>query len=282
MKKPILQDDAFLADVAQARKDANRLHIWWLGQSGFLILWRDAFLLFDPYLSDSLTTKYAGSSNPHVRMTERVIPPEKVDFISVVTSSHNHTDHLDAETLVPLLIANPDLTILVPAANRSFAAKRLGVAAARLTAVVCGQPQTIGLWTIHPVPAAHEALAVDENGRHQYIGLVVEMGPWTLYHSGDTVWYDGMESWLRPFAIDVAMLPINGRDPSRGVAGNLSGKEAVQLAQACGIKTILPCHYDMFEFNTVSPDEFVLAAEEAGQAYQLLGNGERISWPSPD
>ena len=274
MKKPILQDEAFLTNVARAKLDRDKLHIWWLGQSGFLVLWQDDFLLLDPYLSDSLTKKYASTDKPHVRMTERVIAPEKLGFVSVVTSSHNHTDHLDGETLRPLHHTNPNLTILVPAANRQFAAERLQVAQERLTAVTCNHPQTIGQWTFHAIPAAHEELETDENGNHKFIGLVVQVGPWTLYHSGDTLGYEGLEAWLRPFAIDVAMLPINGRHPARRVAGNLSGVEAVQLAQACSIKHIIPCHFDMFEFNTVDPAAFVAAAKQAKQSYCLLKNGQ--------
>lgn len=278
MKTPVLQGEAFLADVAQARLERAKLHIWWLGQSGFLVLWQDDFLLLDPYLSDSLTKKYADTHKPHVRITERVIAPEKLDSVSIVTSSHNHTDHLDGETIRPLLSTNPHLTILVPAANRQFAAERLQVAPERLTAVTCGQPQTIGQWTFQAIPAAHEELSVDENGHHRFIGLVMKVGPWTLYHSGDTVRYEGMEDWLKQFAIDVAMLPINGRDPARGVAGNLSGLEAVQLAQDCGLKKIIPCHFDMFAFNTVTPETFVVAVEQAGQAYHLLQTGGRCSF----
>ncbi|MDB4794749.1 MBL fold metallo-hydrolase, partial [bacterium] len=51
MIKPALQDAAFLADVRDAASSENDLHIWWLGQSGFLVQWRDSHLLFDPYLS---------------------------------------------------------------------------------------------------------------------------------------------------------------------------------------------------------------------------------------
>ena len=107
MIEPWLKDDAFLADVRAAREHPNPLHLWWLGQSGFLVQWQGRHLLLDPYLSDSLTHKYAATDKPHVRMTERVIAPERLDFIDVVTSSHNHTDHLDKETLVPLLAKNP-------------------------------------------------------------------------------------------------------------------------------------------------------------------------------
>ncbi|MCB0048941.1 MAG: MBL fold metallo-hydrolase, partial [Caldilinea sp.] len=73
MQQPYLADDAFLADVEQARAELDRLQIWWLGQSGFLVQWQGHHLLFDPYLSDSLTRKYAATDKPHDRMTGRVI-----------------------------------------------------------------------------------------------------------------------------------------------------------------------------------------------------------------
>ncbi|HLV01995.1 MAG TPA: MBL fold metallo-hydrolase [Acidobacteriota bacterium] len=277
MKKPRLQGEAFLDDIRNAGNDPEHLHIWWLGQSGFLVLWDGSFLLVDPYLSDSLTEKYRDTNKPHVRVTERVIAPERLDFISIVASTHNHTDHLDACTLKPLMEVNPDIVVLVSAANLQFASQRLGVDERRLTPITSSLPIVTGKWTFYAVPAAHEELSIDENGNHYCIGLVVRAGPWSLYHSGDTIRYEGMASLLRPFRIDVAMLPINGRDLSRGVAGNLGGEEAVQLAVDCGIKTVIPCHYDMFEFNTVSPDWFVKAAEAAAQDYRVLENGERLS-----
>src|SRR4051794_715387 len=126
MIKPAVQDNAFLEDVAATRHARETLSLWWLGQSGFLLQWEGRHLLLDPYLSDSLTIKYAKTEKPHVRMTERVIAPERLNFVEVVTSSHNHTDHLDAETLKPLLSANPGLELIIPEANREFVANRLG------------------------------------------------------------------------------------------------------------------------------------------------------------
>src|SRR5919109_3216978 len=152
MIKPVLQDDAFLEDVFRAKANPNQLHLWWLGQSGFLIQWQGHHLLIDPYLSDSLTKKYAGTDKPHVRMTERVIAPERLDFIDVVTSSHNHTDHLDAETLVPLIKANPNLTVLVSRANINFAAERLHVPVERLTSIcVDSEAITVDPFTFHAI-----------------------------------------------------------------------------------------------------------------------------------
>jgi L-ascorbate metabolism protein UlaG (beta-lactamase superfamily) len=273
----MLQDDAFLADVNAAKADDSHLHLWWLGQSGYLVQWQGRHLLIDPYLSDSLTTKYAGTEKPHVRMTERVIAPERLDFIDIVTSSHNHTDHLDGETVIPLMHVNDALTVVVPAANRGFAANRFETTPKALRATTVGESGEATGFTYHPVPAAHEELDTDDQGRHVYLGYVFEVGGKTIYHSGDTLRYDGMAERLRAWDIDIAILPINGRDPKRGVAGNLSGPQAVELGRDIGAGVVIPCHYDMFEFNTVSPDEFIECAKAAGQAYHVLEAGERLT-----
>lgn len=279
MIKPVLQDNAFLEDISRAQRNPDQLHLWWLGQSGFLIQWQGHHLLIDPYLSDSLTKKYAGTNKPHVQMTEWVIAPEKLDFIDVVTSSHNHTDHLDGETLIPLLQANPNLTVLVPRANVQFAAERLQVPTERLTPIrVDDEPIQIHPLSFEAIPSAHETLERDENGDHHFIGLVIHIGKWTIYHSGDCVPFDGLVERLNQWKIDIALLPINGRDPARGVAGNFTAEEAAQLGKDMNADVVIPCHYEMFKFNTVSPQGFVNAAEKIGQRYHLPKCGERLSF----
>ena len=277
MIKPALQGEAFLADVRDAASLQNDLHIWWLGQSGFLVQWRGSHLLFDPYLSDSLTHKYATTDKPHTRLTELVVSPDVLDFIDVTTSSHNHTDHLDGETLTALMQANPEMELLVPSANRRFAADRLDVDPDQLNAIDAGQSISLGPIELHAIPAAHEELAKDDLGFHQYVGYVAKFGTWTVYHSGDTIPYDGMEKILRQWKIDVVLLPINGRRPVRRVAGNLWGREAANLAKAIGARMAIPCHYDMFEFNTETPAEFETTCHMLGQAHQTLQAGQRWS-----
>jgi L-ascorbate metabolism protein UlaG (beta-lactamase superfamily) len=277
MIEPKLKGAEFLADIAHARLGKDRLHLWWLGQSGFLVLWQDTCVLLDPYLSDSLTKKYAGTDKPHVRVTERLIAPERLDFIDIVTSSHNHTDHLDGETIRPLLDVNPNLTILVSEANREFAAQRLQVSPERLTGISIDQTVEIGDHTFWAIPSSHETVEMDSSGNPKYMGLIVQCGGRTIYHSGDTIRYEGMAERLRQWQIDLALLPINGRDPQRGVAGNLSGSEAARLARESGVRLVIPCHYEMFEFNSATPDEFIQVCQEINQPYQVLRCGERFS-----
>lgn len=272
MIAPVVKDDAFLADVRAADRSDDHFRLWWLGQSGFLVQWQGHHLLLDPYLSDSLTKKYAGTDKPHIRMTERVVDPARLDFIEVVTSSHNHTDHLDAETLGPLLKASSLVKMIAPAANRDFVAQRLGIDARFPIGLEDGESATVGPFRFTAAPAAHEEVTPE------YHGYVVQFGGWTIYHSGDTLLYEGMADRLRPFRVDVALLPINGRAPERRVAGNLNGREAAELAKAMGARLVIPCHYEMFTFNTADPGEFVAAARAIGQAYRVLKCGER--WDS--
>ncbi|MFB0946267.1 MAG: MBL fold metallo-hydrolase, partial [Spirosomataceae bacterium] len=84
----------------------------------------------------------------------------------------------------------------------------------------CGSFEIIGL------PAAHYYLQVNELGQHCFMSFIVKFGDYTIYHSGDTLWFEGLEDLLGSYKIDVAFLPINGNKPERKVAGNLNPDEA--------------------------------------------------------
>lgn len=288
MIRPVLQDDAFVADVDAARSSGPGPHVWWLGQSGYLVHFAGRTVLFDPYLSDSLTRKYADTDKPHVRMTERVVAPERLTRIDLVTSSHLHTDHLDAETLCPLVAANLSVRLVCPESQRALSRERSGLADDRIvgldvgfggavdraadTVPECAEVDGI---RVEAVPAAHESLDRDRHGRMLYLGFIVRWGGWSFYHSGDTIPFPGMETLLSGRGIDVAFLPINGRAPERRVAGNLWGDEAARLAKAIGARVAVPGHYEMFAFNTATTEVFEAECRALGQRYQVLKAGER-------
>jgi len=263
--------------IHQAKKNGqvDSFDIWWLAQSGFLIQWNGVCVLFDPYLSDSLTKKYLNTKKPHTRMSEMVIAPHLLDCIDIVTSSHNHTDHLDGETLIPLLKANPTIQFIIPEANRDFVVDRVQCEYSFPVGLSDGEKVERKGFTFHGVPAAHNEIERDEQGRCKYLGYVVQFGKWTVYHSGDTLWYDSMVDTLKPFHVDVAFLPINGNVPAREVAGNLNTEEAAQLGKAIGARLVIPHHYDLFEFNTANPNDFANAAQRIHQPYQILQLGEQ-------
>lgn len=282
MKPAFQKDQALLADIERAKQTPDKLHIWWFGQSGFLLQHGGKHLLFDPYLSDSLSEKYADTDKPHERISERIIFSGHLSMVDVVTSSHNHTDHLDYDTLLPLFAANRNMQFVIPEANRAFVADRLcsgvnGLGVDWPIGLSDGQTVTVGEFIFHGVPAAHNKLERDEQGRCKFMGYVVELGPYTVYHSGDTLWYDGMVDVLRPFGVNVAFLPINGNKPDRRVAGNLNPDEAARLGRDIGAKLVIPHHYDLFAFNTADPADFVRACEQYRTPHRVMQLGEGIA-----
>jgi L-ascorbate metabolism protein UlaG (beta-lactamase superfamily) len=275
--KPLLQNAALLADIHAASNGGDRVHVWWLGQSGFLLKCAGEFLLLDPYLSDSLTKKYAKTDKPHVRMTDLVIAPQKLDMVGVATSSHQHTDHFDEETLRPLAKANGHLKLILPEATIAAARKRLPDAAIEFIALNDGQTVEVDGWEFTGVAAAHNEVERDDQGRCHYLGFIIRRNGLTIYHSGDTLWHDGLIEPLRDARCDLMLLPINGHKPERRVAGNLNGTQAAALAKAAAAGLVVPCHYEMFKFNTESTDEFVATCERLGQPHHLMRCGSRLT-----
>jgi L-ascorbate metabolism protein UlaG (beta-lactamase superfamily) len=275
MIEPVKSDDALRKEIL-ATDPGNGVALWWLGQSGFLLKHAGRCLLFDPYLSESLSAKYAHTDKPHVRMTRRPIDPMRLDMIDVVTSSHDHTDHFDAATLLPLRSANPRLRLVLPAANLRLAMEKLQTSDDWFIPLNDGDTADVAGFRIHAVPAAHETVELDSDGRAKCLGYVVRVGRHTIYHSGDCVPFDGQVELLRALNIDIVILPINGRRAERRVQGNFWGREAAQLAHEIGAKLAIPCHYEMFEFNTESPDEFVAECQRLRQANHVFRCGERV------
>lgn len=273
----IKTNEALVEEIDSCLSDEG-FQLWWLGQSGFLLQWNGKRILIDPYLSDSLTKKYMTTDKPHVRMSELVINPGLLKDLSVVTSSHNHTDHLDAETLIPVLKNNPGIKFIIPEANRNFIAERIQCAGDFPIGLNAGESATVDEITFHGIPAKHNEIEKDQNGNYRYMGYVIEFGNYKIYHSGDTLWFGEMINLLEPFSVDVALLPINGNDPAKKVAGNLNCTEAALLAKSINAKFVIPCHYDMFTFNTAGVNDFIDAAEKINQSYEILKGGQKFSY----
>jgi L-ascorbate metabolism protein UlaG (beta-lactamase superfamily) len=252
---------------------ADELRLWWLGQAGFALRHPGGRVLVDPYLSDGLAAKYAGRVYPHVRLHEAPVDPADLRDVDLVLHTHAHTDHLDPLTVRGLLAGNRP-RFAAPRARRDVALER-NVPVELLDAVDAGERIEVGGTAVTVVPAAHEELTRDDEGNHHFLGYVIEVGGVRLYHSGDCVPFAGQAELLAGLDVDVALLPVNGRDPERlanGVPGNFTVDEAVQLCRDAGIPELVCHHIGLFDFNTVAP------AAVAGRLEQIAGD---IAWTVP-
>ena len=278
MIEPLKSGQALIDEIASTELAAGMLAIWWLGQSGYLIKSPSGLLAIDLYLSEHLTDKYAKTAKPHVRMTAAPLRGQDLNDVDLILASHKHSDHLDPETLPELLDASKGAVLALPAALIEHAIS-LGLNQDRLIGLVADQSLTRAGFRIRSIPSAHETVDTDNEGRFLYLGFIIEVEGLRLYHSGDCVPYDGLLHALGhpQTSYDVAFLPINGRDPTRHVAGNMSAAEAVDLASTLRPRYVVPHHYDMFQFNTVPVSDFVTEAMRLPEGVnpRVLHCGER-------
>ena len=225
----------------------------WLGQAGFILRTADAIALIDPFLAP-----YEG------REYESGLTAGRAYGVDLVLCTHEHVDHFDAGSAPAIAEASPQAVFVVPKPIVDMVTES-GVPADRVVGVQPGEPTELAGLSIRAVPAMHgvtmdDAYGFDgglSGGAVRFLGYVVDAGAVRLYHAGDTIHYAGMEDTLRDLAVDVAMLPINGRDAereARGIVGNLSEREAAWLAKEIGAGTVVPMHYDLFARNRGYPE----------------------------
>lgn len=251
----------------------NEIHLAWLGQAGFAIKFKDKLLIMDPYLSDFLSKKYKGTIFPHVRLMKIPLLPEKIRNLDYVLSSHAHSDHMDPETLIILSNNNPDCKIIVPAAEIEEAINR----GAKMNQIIpTNDGKAIELEyniRIIGVGASHEVLKINEKGEYHFLGYVFELNGIRIYHSGDCIPYDGLFEKIRELQIDLALLPINGRDEyrlSNNIAGNFKIPEVLELCKKSEIKKLIVHHFGMFAYNTVTQEELNDLREKSSPKLQII------------
>ena len=246
---------------------AEEVSFAWLGQAGFLVRCGEGYFLIDPYLSDALAVKYRGTATPHDRMVPAPLQVEDLPGLTAVFCTHRHSDHFDAPTLRQIAARDPGCRFVVPCAERDFAIEQ-GLPAERVAGVDAGEELGVGAVSVEAIPAAHESLERNAKGENRFLGYVFRLRGSTVYHSGDTVRFDGLSGLLTQKRVDLALLPVNGR--GKGVPGNLMFSEAVELCRDAGIPQMVPHHFGLFAFNTVDPGELARGCAETVDPECLL------------
>jgi len=270
-------------EIRTAKVAPGSLRIWWIGQEGFVIKSSRQIVYIDPYLSDYCERVTRGKPNEHALITRPPLQPSDVDHVNVVLCTHDHADHLDPDGIPVIARSSPQARFVVPRCALKTML-RLGVPRDRIFTLVGDDRLSVGDLEVRAIPAMHETFDRDPEKGFPFLSYILTLEGLNLFHAGDTIPYEGQAARAAEQRIDVAFLPINGRDDFRhklSFAGNFTCAEAVAFAKAARVGLTVPMHYDKFTINTGDVNEFGRLASQSGLPYRVMHVGESFLFPEP-
>jgi L-ascorbate metabolism protein UlaG (beta-lactamase superfamily) len=255
------------------------MKVRWLGWAGFEIEAGGVAVVIDPLADPGATFAPLGEEARRAGLPS-VVPPRTRGAAVAGLVSHLHRDHADAGALAAALSA--DALVHEPVwpggadvENLALAQSNVELERANLRrrAVEVWEQVEVGPFLLTALPA------VDGLGDPQVSWLVEAEGQRAL-HLGDTVFHSYWWRMARrhgPF--DVVLAPINGPvvdfphlQPPSPLPAAMDPEQAALAGQLLGARTVVPMHYDGFEFEPwyrPAPDAAArFAAAAAGRPYQ--------------
>ncbi len=250
--KELRQDRSFLFQVLlpslfarrmppQARRElpqatGDHVVLTWLGHAGFLLQTAQGNLLVDPIWAKWLKVVK--------RMRFPTLQPSDLPGIDLVLVTHAHYDHLDKRSLRSVASGQ---TIVVPFAVGNLV-HRLGFAAVH--ELDYWESFTLeDRFKITLTPCHHWGARVLHDRHRGFGGYVIQTPTRTVFHCGDSAYFEGFREIGRRFDIDVALMPIGAYDPPSGREVHMTPEQALVAFKELGAKHFVPMHYGSFPLS---------------------------------
>lgn len=223
--------------------DRGELGVTFIGHSSFFLQIAGKNILIDPNFARWIFV-LKRLRRPGLRL--RDLPP-----IDAVLISHAHFDHLHR----PSLRAIARLTrrrsgkrpvIVVPRHVRDLVSD-LGYD--RIVELDWWEELRLGHLEITHVPSRHWGARILRDMYRGYGGYVLKAGDHSLYHAGDTAYFEGFREIGERLRPEVALLPIGAYRPDSYRAMHTSPEDAVQAFVDLGARCMVPMHYGTFRLS---------------------------------
>jgi L-ascorbate metabolism protein UlaG (beta-lactamase superfamily) len=245
----------------------DELGVTFIGHSSFLLQVHGRKLLVDPVFSKRLIV-LRRQRHPGVMVEE--LPP-----IDVVLLTHAHMDHLDMASLRRVIRATRKLTgrtpeVVVPRGVEDLV-ERLGFS--KIHGLAWWEQIEVQGLKVTMTPCKHWGARMFRDTHRGYGGYVVEGGGQSVYHSGDTAYFDGFSEIGAKLKPEVALLPIGAYFPDTYRSVHTSPEEAVRGFVELGAQQMVPMHYGTFRLGREPMEEPLQRLEAEGER---LGIKEKI------
>ena len=246
----------------------DEIGVTWIGHASFLLRTFQSNLLVDPNWAKWL------------KVIKRIRHPgldlRDLPSIEMVLVTHAHFDHLDRKTLRAVAGDQP---IVVPFEVGNLV-HDLGFQSVH--ELHYWEAFEYGTTRITLTPCHHWGARVLHDSHRGFGGYIIEVGGRTIYHCGDTAYFDGFREIGERFRIDLALLPIGAYDPPSGREVHMNPEEAVAAFLDLGAARMIPMHYGSFRLSYEPPDEPLkrlrIAARERGveDRVTVMTEGESV------
>lgn len=177
--------------------------------------------------------------------------------IDAVLVSHAHFDHLHRPSLRAIAWLTRRKTgkrpaIIVPRHVRDLVSD-LGYG--RIIELDWWQSFQLGNVEVTHVPSRHWGARIVRDVHRGYGGYVVRSGAQSIYHAGDTAYFDGFREIGERLKPQVALLPIGAYHPDSFRKVHTSPEDAVQGFLDLGARWMVPMHYGTFRLSYEPVDE---------------------------
>jgi L-ascorbate metabolism protein UlaG (beta-lactamase superfamily) len=229
---------------------AHDLGVTFIGHSSFMLQLGGKNILIDPVFSTRLVV-LRRQRRPGLVVEE--LPP-----IDIVFLTHAHMDHLDTSSLRRVIRATRRQSgrtpeVIVPKGVEDLVS-RLGFS--DIQGLSWWQQTSVQGLTVTMTPCKHWGARMFRDTHRGYGGYVIQNGSHSVYHSGDTAYFDGFREIGERLHPQVALLPVGAYFPDAYRSVHTSPEEAVQAFRDLGTaKTMIPMHYGTFRLGREPMDE---------------------------
>lgn len=247
-----------------------------LGQSGLKINHDSQCILVDPYLSNSVEILDSSDLKRQIPIPYK---PENLTNINWILISHEHIDHCDPHTIPILSKVNPNAKFIGPYLVRNIL-KNWNINESNIINLMDNEIDLGNDLSITPVPCSHPKLEFSEDGFPRTVGWIIDNKKSRIYIAGDTSVSQQLINFLKKLPkIDLAILPVNEDNffrRRRGIIGNMSIREAFELANELKINQLFPVHWDMFKVNSTLPKEIEIVYRSYKWNFKLIKNISKL------
>jgi L-ascorbate metabolism protein UlaG (beta-lactamase superfamily) len=223
--------------------------ITFIGHSSFFLQIGGRNVLVDPVFAKRLIV-LRRQRRPGLLIEE--IPP-----IDLVLVTHAHMDHLNIASLRKIIRATRRVRgrgpeIVVPYGVDDLVSQ-LGFR--QVSTLKWWQQRETADLRITMTPCRHWGARMFKDTHRHYGGYVIESGQQSIYHSGDTAYFDGFAEIGRRLSPQIALMPIGAYFPDSYRSVHTSPEEAVRGFLEVGAKWMVPMHYGTFRLGREPMDE---------------------------